>query len=245
MVVRDDILPEELTEQQTFIVDNIIKEFSAGIPESKQNMHPMGFRMRQPKPAKDVDGFTDLVMQVIQDKQNAEHIAANQRVVFTEDFPPGEVITEVITYRIQKRSPASFSRGKPFNQDVQEFKPHIRGIDVDPENPGYRVVTLGQKFENELILTCWAKTNKAANVRARWLEDLLKEYAWFIRYNGIDEYFFLQQGEDVGLQLQGTKNYLVGRPLHYYVRTERLTHVLEPTIRRIVVQYGLGEYSSE
>ena len=56
----------------------------------------------------------------------------------------------------------------------------------------------------------------------------------------ITDFYFLGQDEDVSLTLGDSENVIMGRPLRYYVRTERLSHVLEPTIRHIVIKYGLG-----
>lgn len=242
MVVRTDILPEALTTEQQVVVESIMHEFRDLLGSRGTTLQPdYGDRLRQPKPAQDIDGFTDLVMRVIQEQQNSEDVPAKNRVRFLQDFPPDNVETEIITFGLFRREPSSMSQGQPFNKKRIELKPRVRGIELDPTRPGYAVVTLGQRFENELIFTCWAKTNKQANRRARWLEDTLRDWTWYIRYEGIQDFFFLGQDKDQVLTLDGTKNVLMGRPLRYYVRTERMSHVLEPTIRRIVVKYGLGQ----
>ena len=242
MVVRDDILPEALTTEQRIVVSDIMHEFRDLLGSRGTTLQPdYGDRLRQPKPAQDIDGFTDLVMRVIEEQQNSEEVPAKNRVKFLQDFPPDNIVTEIITYGLLRRLPSSMSQGRDFNQRVREVKPRIRGIEEDPTRPGYAVVTLGQRFENELVFTCWAKTNKQANKRARWLEDTLRDWTWYIRFMGIGDFYFLGQDKDVVLLLDGTKNTLKGRPMRYYVRTERMSHVLEPTIRRIVVKYGLGQ----
>jgi hypothetical protein len=240
MVVRDDILPEALTSEQRIVIDSILHEFTDAAGSSGMYL-PRGERLRQPKPAQDIDGFTDLVMRVLEEQQNSEDIPLKNRVTFLQDFPPRDVETEIITFGLVRRLPSSMSQGQHFNQRVREVKPHIRGIEDDPTRPGYKMIMLGQKFENEIIFTCWAKTNKQANRRARWLEDTLRNWTWYIRYEGIEDFYFLGQDEDRILKLDGTENKLMGRPMRYYVRTERVSHILEPTIRRIVVKYGLGQ----
>jgi len=240
MVVRDDILPEDLTTEQRIVVDNILQNFSESAGSVSMYL-PQGERARQPKPAQDIDGFTDLVVRVIEEQQNSEEVPLNSRIKVVQDFPPNEIETEIISFGLLRRTPGSLSQGQHFNQRVREIKPRIRGIEDDPTRPGYKVVTLGQKFENEIVFTCWAKTNKQANKRARWLEDVLRNWTWYIRYSGVEDFYFLGQDGDVLIKLDGTENTLKGRPLRYYVRTERLSHVLEPTIRRIVVKYKLGQ----
>jgi len=242
MPVRTDILPKELTERQTIIVESIIADYAESLPRNRgSSVVPFGARVRQPRPAQDVDGFFSIVQRCLQDKQNSEAIANDLKLNFLEEHPPGEIKTETISFTLRSRAPASLSRGPALSGGRQEMKPHIRSLENDPTQPGHQVITMGQQFENEVVLTCWAKTNKVANQRARWLEDTLKEYAWLIKYEGVMESFFLRQEDDMVLEVDSTSNTLKGRPLIYYVRTERLTHILEPTIRRIVVEYGLGE----
>jgi hypothetical protein len=244
MVVRDDILPEELTTEQGIVVDEILHQFDQEFTDSVGNREmylPGEERLRQPRPAQDIDGFTDLVMRVIEEQQNSEDVPLKNRVKFLQDFPPGDIETEIITFGLLRRLPSSMSQGQHFNQRVREVKPHIRGIEDDPTRPGYKVITLGQRFENEIVFTCWAKTNKQANRRARWLEDTLRNWTWYLRYEGITDFYFLGQDEDIVLKLDGTENVLMGRPMRYWIMTERLSHVLEPTIRQIVVKYGLGQ----
>lgn len=242
MTVRTDILPEELTREQEIIVERQLDTFARSLKLEDRSMFlPMGERMRQPKAARDIEGLYELIDAVLQDKQNAEGIVSEQQLEFTEEYPTDDLRIERITFSLQHRQPGSISGGKPYNSDVQELKPHVRDISPDPNNAGYMLVTTGQKFESRIVLTCWAKTNKRANYRARWLEDTLREYNWFVRYQGIEEFLFMEQQEDLLLELDGKANTLKGRPLIYYARTERLGHVSEPTLRRLVLRYGIGE----
>lgn len=242
MAVRDDILPEELTTSQSVVVEQIVSNILERYSRTEANV-PHGERLRQPKPAQDINGFFDLVRRVVEEQQNSEQVPIKNRIKFLQDFPPGDIETEVITFGLIQRRPFSMSQGQHFNQRVREVKPHMRGIEDDPARPGYKVITHGQLFENEIVFTCWAKTNKQANIRARWFEDQMRDWRWYIRYEGVSDYYFIGQDEDIALKLDGTENILMGRPLRFWVKTERLSHVLEPTIRRIVVQYGLGQNS--
>lgn len=239
MAVRTDILPDDLTAEQKVIAEHIFEDFSNRAEvRLRSEFLAAGERMRQPRPAKNIDEVTDLVQRVIQDKQNSEEIVSDRQVFFTEEYPPVDFKTEAISFRLVSREPASTSGGRHLNQRRQEWKPKIRSIEDDPNRPGYRVVTMGQKFESNIEFTCWARTNKRANMRALWLEDVLQEYAWYLKYNGIDEFYFLRRDRDFQTELEG--NTVFGRPLVYFVRTERLTHVSEPTIRRMIVKFGIG-----
>lgn len=239
MAVRTDILPEELTEEQKIIVDRVFEDFTNRAEiRARSDFLASGKRMRQPRPAKNIDEVTDLVQRVIQDKQNSDGIVSDQRIVFTEEYPPVDFKTEAVSFRLISRDPGTTSGGRHLNQSRQEWKPKIRSIDDDPNNPGNKLITMGQLFENTIEFTCWARTNKRANMRALWLEDTLREYAWYLKYNGVNEFYMLRRERDFRENLEG--NTVFGRPLIYLARTERLTHLSEPTIRRMVVTYGIG-----
>jgi hypothetical protein len=239
MTVRTDLLPDDLTTEQLITVEKIMGTI-VDIP--KQSYLRSGERMLRPRQAQDIDGFTDLVSQVLEEEQDRIEVPADRRITLVQDFPPDGITTEVITFGLVRRKPGPFSRGPAFNNvGVSEVKPHVRGVEVDTSNPGMRTVIMGQKFENEIMLTCWARTNKQANIRARWLEDVMKNWTWYIRFNGIEDFFFMGQDEDIHMALDNTNQVLHGRPMRFYVRTERTTTILEPVIRHIVVKYNLGQ----
>ncbi len=101
MPVRTDILPEELTTAQAVIVDSVVREYATGLPSDRgSSVVPFGTRVRQPRPAKDVDGFFTLLQRVLQDKQNSEAIVSDLRLNFLEEHPPGQIETETISYKL-------------------------------------------------------------------------------------------------------------------------------------------------
>jgi hypothetical protein len=236
MALRTDLLPE-LTPTQTIIVESVVKDPLAN-PRGAM-IRGSGDRTRQPTSAKDIGEFVGIVQKALKDKLEDEGLVIGKDLIFTEEYPPKDIESETITYRLLSRDPASMSGGRHLNQERQEWKPHLREISDDPNHPGYRLTTIGQKFENQIVFTCWAKSNKTANTRAIWLEDTLKAYTWFIKYEGVDEFYFIRREPDFLLDM-GQANFLQGRPLVYYVRTERLTHLSEPTVRRIILQYSVG-----
>jgi hypothetical protein len=247
MTVRTDILPDALLETTETEVQRIVGNYVADLHNDRRTRAqiPPGSRMRQPKPALDIDSLPNLIADSLDDKQETEGVPPKLRVGLIEDFPPGFAATEVITYGLFSRDPASMSQGRHQNQKRQEWKPSVRGIEDDNTKPGSKVIIFGQKYENELIYTCWAKTNKTANKRARWFEDLMKEYAWYIKYNGIDEFYMIKQESDIELKLDGTEHILHGRPFRFFARTERLTVAQEPTIRRLLIRLGVTDDISD
>ena len=248
MTVRTDLIPDSLVEDKSVqlerLASGVIETFRNMLrPELGSSYLPRGERPRQPKEAKDLDGALILVKQCIEDKQTVEGIPLDKRLVFTEEYPGENLSSETITFSLVRREPGIVSKGKPLVEGVQELKPHVRSIDPDPNIPGKVIITLGQKFDHEVLLVCWAKTNKQANFRARWLENMLREYTWFIKQNGVEEFLFMGQGEDLILDSRSYPNIITGRPLHYYIRTETLTHLSEETIRRVLITYSVGSDS--
>jgi hypothetical protein len=231
--VRNDILPEELLQEDKNFVVELIEAFK----QQNQQFLASGERARRPQPAKNIVEFFELTKQVIEDKEIANNIIEDQKVLFTPEYPPQELDKVTISFSVVRREPASTSQGRHFNQQRQEWKPRVREIIDDPNNPGYKLMILGQKFENIVQFIIWAKTHKEANKRAEWFEDLMREYAWFIKYKGVDEFYMLERGEDIILDVDQQR--IVGRPFHYYVRTEKLTYLSEPTIRRIILELGI------
>jgi hypothetical protein len=231
--VRNDILPEELLKEDKDFVVEVIEAFQT----QNQQFLNSEERAKRPQPAKSLVEFIELVQKVIEDKEVVNNIIEDQKVLFTPEYPPQELDKVTISFSIVRREPASTSQGRHFNQERQEWKPRVREIIDDPNNPGYKLIVLGQKFENVVQFIIWAKTHKEANKRAEWFEDLMREYAWFIKYKGVDEFYMLERGEDIILDVDQQR--IVGRPFHYYVRTEKLTYLSEPTIRRIILELGI------
>jgi hypothetical protein len=233
--IRDDILPEELTEEQRVIFNDISTAYIPATYADAQTTVRLRDkeRVRAPSKARDIDTFFSLVKEAVDDKQTDEGITESNRVRFTEEFPPTDLESVTVAYSIQSRQPAGMS-GKPF-EGRKDFKPRIRGIEDHPEIPNHKIYTITQHFENEVNFTVWAETNKTANQKAMWFEDLMREYAWFFRYNGIGEVFFMKRSADIVMKEHGDGNLLCGRPMIYYVRTEKITLLSVPTIYRIIV----------
>jgi hypothetical protein len=240
MVARNDILTEELTTDQSIQLERVWQVFENARSDDNSPYLPPGERMRQPREAVDIDAVPALIKQIFENKQELDGVVENAKILFTEERPDLDITTEAITFSLVSREPGSISKGAQFNRGVQEWKPHIRSIEEDIRFPGQHLVVMGQKFDNEMLFTCWAKTNKVVNARARWLEDTLRDYAWFMKFSGVEQFYFLGQGSDIMLELEGKANHLMGRSLRYFVRTERITTLKEQAIRRMIVKYGIG-----
>jgi hypothetical protein len=218
---------EELTEETKILVEYVysqIKSSAVQMPE----------RSKTPFPAKEISEVPMLIKKVITDSQDRESVAEKDRVIFTTELPDFDKVLESITYAVIKRLPGSFDQGSPMKNGIRNLKPMLREEKTDPENPDYKISIFGQYFDNMIRLTCWAKTSWQAEKRALWLERKLQEYDWFLRMQGLNRFIFQGRDEDKLVEVSSNKFY--GKPLNYFVRTERLHEVSTKTLERLIVK---------
>jgi len=242
--LRPDLkIPEELLNEDPILVQKLNWAgglCSGGIAPSIHGVNP---RATTPGDAKDIVQFFELVQQVVNDKMDREQIDPEQRVLFVEEFPPQDMRTEVITFGLVSRQPGQTSAG-PIDLDAnrREMRPTFRQM-VESDDPGYKNIIAGQWFDNIVSFTCWAKTNKVANCRALWFEDLMIQYNWFFQYSGLPRgAIFLNRLEDT--KDEQSSNKLVKRELRYHVRTERLYTISQKTLTELVIKLHSGEVGS-
>jgi hypothetical protein len=249
-VLRTDILPEALTREQArtivkshldSIIDSGVK-LNTGIGTGPFDVA----RSKTPGDSKDVYEFCDLVRQAIENRQSLEKTTEEAKIILTSETADIEQVLEAITFSLERRQPGKFSEGAPFEGDVVNLKPIIREVAKDPDNPGYRKVVLGYWYDNLVRFTCWARTNKEANQRALWFEQLMQDYTWFYRLSGVSRVFFWDRGSDVEKatdttsSLQSTTNKYYGRPIVYYVRTEKITALSEKELEQLIISVSLA-----
>ena len=190
-----------------------------------------------PRPAVNIDDFFSLVQGVIARQEQNEGVS--QGVAFTEDFPEIEdnFSKEIITFSLEERRPGVFAQVK-IDQIFSSRQPRqrqrfFRESKPDPDFIGGKIYIYGQWYDNLVEFKIWAKTNKAANRRALWLEDLFDKWEWYFEAEGVSKLFYLGRLADE-IAAPGN-NKTVCRTLQYYIRTERLTIVREQILRNIVV----------
>jgi len=184
--------------------------------------------------AKSLLEFYDLLRRAIDDYESRAGVHRPNKILFTEEEPDYASRTETITFSLIKREPGSFSQGSPFEGGVRNLKPHFRESGIDPEQPGYRQIVVGYWYDNLIRLTCWARTNKAANKRAVWLENLMEDYSWWFVAQGVPRVIYQGQNTDLIVNIDSNKWY--GRPIDFFVRTERLKVFKEKTLEEILIK---------
>jgi len=224
-----DILNPELTEEQRRVI--VSSEFHTfhGLPISTSIP-----RSVTPGPAKDLNQFFPLVEHSIRDLEDRTGTTSENRVIFTEEQPDTSADSESIVFSVISREPGAFSKGAPLKGKVknQNFIP--RESRDDPDNPGYKLATIGYLYDNVARFTCWARTNKAANSRVFWFENMMEEYKWWFRLQGINRMLFLGRRTDIVTTVSNNKWY--GRPVDFYVRTEKLQVFSEKEFEQMILR---------
>jgi len=234
MSTLQDILSEDQVTEEPRI---IVRQQYSEIVSELRDVHPGLERSKTLGEAKSLLEFYDLVDQAIEMYETRAGIPEHYRVNFTEEQPDFESETETITFSLVRREPGAFSQGAPFQGDIRNLRPMFREEGEDPENPGYRQITTGYWYDNIVQFTCWARTNKTANKRARWFEDLMEEYAWWFTMQGCQRAIY--QGQETDLVAVVNENKWYGRPINFFVRTEKLRTFKEKTLEEIYIKLAV------
>lgn len=190
------------------------------------------FPRQGPNNARDIDSFDEVLQAVVNAKQEAEGAPEDKRIVISWADPNKEFLSEVISFKIVKREPGAFGKGKPGNPTHRSLSPRHREEKDDPENPGMKLITYVQEFDNWIEISNWAATAKQASKRALWLQDALVEYAWYFALQGFGKLLFIERLEDVTVDINSASR-IFARPMRYYIRTQRITTISEAKLRKV------------
>jgi hypothetical protein len=239
--LRDDILSSDLTTEQKRII--VRQQFDRVLETSSRLPGVPVERSRSVGLAKNINEFYDLVRLAIDDRELQEGKIDDAKICYTEEYSDIEQNLESIVFSLSVREPGRFSEGAPFQGEVRNLRPIIREVVPDPEHPGYRRAVFGYWYDNVVRFTCWARTNREANKRALWFENLMHDYAWFFAIRGVPRVIFWRRTEDIlekTTQSTGSDtNKYYGRPLEYYVKTERIREFREKELENLLINVNV------
>lgn len=231
--LRDDLLSSALLENPEKITVIAETQFVNIVNLSHRGTD----RTTTPHPAKNIIETMELIRQAILDYEGRVHATQDSKVDVVYEKPDKDMNLETISISFTSRAPGAYSQGAPLRGDVKNRKPLLRELIEDPDNPGYKMAVLGFFYDNVLTLTAWARTNKQANERALWIENLMEEYAWFFVHSGVNRILFNGWRKNEVLEINGNKYY--GRPIDYFVRTERLWNLSQKKLEEIILRFAI------
>lgn len=227
-----DLIPDALSEDQEKV--KVVAE-----TQYKMKIDRALVPTTSPLPAKDIIETMDLIRQVVLDYQAREQTTEDAAIEVIHEYPDRFYELEVISISLKERMPGAFDQGSPWEGKVKNLRPILREEQEDPDNPGYRRAILGYFHDNTLELTCWARTNKQANLRALWLENIMEEYAWFFGLSGVNR--LLYQGRTEPITRTFNNNILFGRTIKYFVRTEKLIAISQKKLEEVYLSLAVTQ----
>ena len=188
--------------------------------------------------AKDIIEVMDLIRQIILDYEDRTKVSEDGKINVVYEKPDVELEAETIAINFRDRVPGAFSQGAPKEGKVRNRRPILVDYLDDPDNPGYKRGVLLYFYDNTIRLTAWARTNKQANARAIWLENLIEEYTWFLTLSGVGRIFFEGWGPNETIEINGNRYY--GRPIDYFVRTQKRWNISQKTLEEIYIRLAIS-----
>lgn len=232
-LLRTDLIPQELLVDPEQVKVIIETQFS-NISENAVRID----RTVTPGKTKDIVEVAELIEKAIRDYETRLHTTEEGKVNLVYERPEKDFDGETIAISFAVRAPGAIGQGGPMESKTKNLRPVLREIRDDPDNPGYKRMVLGYYYDNVIRLTCWARTNKVANTRAIWLENLMEEYTWWFVYSGVNRIFYDGWKTPVVLDINNQRYF--GRPIDFFVRTEKLINVSQKTLEEIYIRLALG-----
>lgn len=250
--LRTDILDEELITPEDGIIVNenpatfASQVFNNTVNSLKNNrsasLAKLGIsadRLKSPGDAKNINESLEIIEKAIRNYELRYGTNSDAVIDFVYEDPDVLKQLETISVSIERVEPASFSKGAPFQGSVRNLVPMLREVVDDPDNTGYKIAILGYWYDNIVQLTCWSRTNKAANSRAIWLENIMNEYRWYFQYSGISQIVYQGRGTQLVKNINNNKIY--GRPINYYIRTESLVRYSQKELEQIYINLVINK----
>lgn len=230
--LRTDILDPDLVKTPEGIKVIVEQQFNHLVQEAIPDE-----RSKTPGAAKNIIETLELIRTAILEYEARAHTTEDGKIDVVFEDPDKDLEVETISLQFNDRIAGSFAQGGIREGSVKNRRPIMREILDDPDNPGYKRVVLGYFFDNTVTMTCWARTNKQANARALWLESLMQEYTWFFRFSGVNRILYDKWQKPKTIQVNNNRYY--GRPIDYFVRTEKIVNVSQKTLEEICIRVAM------
>ena len=242
-VLRQDILSEDLKTIQPNFRFVAQTQFDSILSYAHK---PLENKQRSVGNSKNIVQTMELIQDAVEDYQLREQKTQDTAIEVLYNRPDQDRQVESISIELISREPGLFSQnraGRPSptrnSGEVRNLQPLLREVFDDVENPGYKRLVLGFYYDNILRLTCWARSNLTALKRMLWLEQVMYEYTWYLTYSGVSKIIYLGQSKDEIEVINGNKYY--GKPIDYFVRTEKILTISEKSLEEITINLSVTD----
>ena len=236
----DTVLLQEAKETIKFVFmdgENEIAFNASNLPPEVDYKNPYNFDLTHFIPDLEVltlDRFFELAKRLIEDACTR---SGQPLVALVEEYPPIDMAkmgNEVVTYKVISREPANMSADGN-SRPVRTFRHEYSGKD---KNVGDGIIeVLARPLDHEIEFTCWALSNKLANKRAVWLENLFIVHSWVFTSNGAERFHFIRRLAD-GYLTTGQQRLLYS-PLRFFLRFNDFISISHYEIKNIEVNLKL------
>ena len=237
-ILRTDLIPQELLVDPNKITVVAETLFNNIVNSSEKAPADNSTRTRTPGNSKDIVEVAELIEQAIRNYEKRERVIEEKKLNVVYERPERPFDKETVAISFMSRTPGMFGQGRPGENKTKNLRPILREVVEDPDNPGYKRAVLGYYYDNVIRLTAWARTNKEANDRAVWLENIMEEYTWWFSYSGVNRLIYEGWRSPVMLDISNTVYY--GRPIDFYVRTEKLSSLSQKSLEEILIYVGIS-----
>jgi len=140
-----------------------------------------------------------------------------------------------IRYKIQKRTYATIEQGRREHQGTLMARPMLVNILEDKRNPGYKVLSYAQEYDNTIIIGSWSKNYRDANRGAFLIEEIFDLYSYVFLQKGLKQLHFRDRLEDQYIESKSMNAPQYGALLQYYIRTNKVRLVYEKILEEIAI----------
>jgi hypothetical protein len=205
----------------------------ANLPPTVDFKNPYTFDLTQFIPNQNpmtLDRFFLLAKNLIDD---ASSRSGKPTVSITEEYPPEDMAkfgNEVISYRVISREPANMSTDGE-RRPHRRFRPSYTVKDPDVGDNIIQVHT--RPLDHDIEFTCWATSNKLANKRVLWLENLFVAHTWAFKIQGADRFIFERRLSDGYMTVNNQR--LIYRPLRFKLRFNEFQTVASYELKNVLL----------
>ena len=164
--------------------------------------------------------------------QNINQMHYPNKFLFTGQFQEDKTNgRDVITYDIIRRKPAALGAGKPYEGNTTHYRPMLRGT-AHNKITGCHEMHMSTIMDQTIRFTCWSQKSSQAYYMARFLENFITKYYWFLRRFVPVVVFEGQNIDGRATDKYGNLRYIPVY-LDFFIRTEELFILSENEVKNI------------